>query len=217
MPIRFSKLGSTLRIGSTSLVVTAGLWFGSTAYAQTNGTTSSLISPAPSLKQALNEGNDPSTQWQAPRSMSPAASMQTQRLDLNGVSGQAAERLLRTGIVSPQAIVERPRQRPVVTESLPDFARPAVESLTRPAVSAKPKVATVAYNTQVANHTGVHQLSSISVLQFEQKLVGAFGDQLAVKSSDDGRFVRVAIQDASDRSATPASMVMLVDLSLIHI
>jgi len=186
MTIRFSHLGSTLRIGATTLVATAGLWFGSATYAQTNRTTSYVVPPAPSLQETwMSKGNNP---------------RQTQQLGLNGISEQAAQRLLQAGMVAPQ-----------VTAQSPSIARPAFEASTSPTPSVKPQVATVAYNSPAANPTGIHQLKSISVLQFEQKLVGGFGDRLTVTASGDGRFVRVAIQGAADRSSTTPSMVMLVD------
>ena len=165
MTLRFSRLGSTLQIGATTLAVTAGLWFGSTTYAQTNRT--QVTPPAPSLEQFLNETKYPRPTWESQRSVSPAAAMQTERLDLNGISEQAAQRLLQTGMASPQAI------RPVITESIPNVSKASAEASTRPTASDK-RVATVAYNSPAARPTGIHQLKSISVLQFEQKVVNIF-------------------------------------------
>ena len=202
MTLRFSRLGSTLQIGATTLAVTAGLWFGSTTYAQTNRT--QVTPPAPSLEQFLNETKYPRPTWESQRSVSPAAAMQTERLDLNSISEQAAQRLLQTGMASPQAI------RPVITESIPNVSQASAEASTRPTTSDK-RVATLAYNSPAARPTGIHQLKSISVLQFEQKVVNIFNDRLTVTASGDGRFVRVAIQGASDHKAASESMVMLID------
>ena len=207
MTIRFSRLGSTLQIGATTLAVTAGLWFGSTTYAQTNRT--QVTPPAPSLEQFLNETKPPRPTWETQRSKSPTAAIQTERLDLNGISRQAAQRLLQTGVVSSQAIADRTHA--VVTESIPNVTQATAEALLHPTASAKPRVATAAYNSPATRLTGVHQLKSISVLQFEQKLVDAFGDRLTVTASGDGRFVRVAIKGAPDHAAASVSMVMLVD------
>ena len=215
MTIRFSKSGSTLRIGATTFALTVGLWFGSTTYAQTNRAASNVVPPAPSLQlqQLLNEGRSPTTKRRTQRSMSPASRVHTQRLDLDGVSNHAVQGLLETGMVTSEVIAERPRveQRRVVSERIPNVTQSITEALSRPAVSTKPKVSTVAYNSPVANPTGVHQLKLVSVLQFEQKLVNAFGDRLVVTSSDDGRYVRVAIRNAVDRNTESESMVMLLD------
>ena len=208
MTNRFLKSGSTFRIGATTLAVTAGLWFGSAnfgsaTYAQTNRT--EPASPAPSLRPFLNEANSPRTRRQTQRSMNTAYAVQTEQLNLNGISQQAAQRLLQTGVVSSQTIAG---QRAVVTESVPNVSRSTAEAITRSTRSPTPRVTTAAYNGPTTNPTGVHQLKSVSIPEFEEKIVNTFGDQLTVTSSGDGRLVRVAIQGASDRSG---SMVMLVD------
>ena len=205
MTIRFSRLGSTLQIGATTLAVTAGLWFGSTTYAQTNR--SQITPPAPSLGQFLNETNHPRPTWETQRSTNPVAAMRTERLDLSGISEQAAQRLLQTGVVPSQAITER--RRAVVTENIPNITQATAEAITRPTTSTNPRVATAAYHSTAARPTGIHQLKSISVSQFEQKIVSIFGDRLNVSASGDGRIVRVAIQGTSDHGSE--SLAMLVD------
>ena len=140
--------------------------------------------------------------------MNTAYAVQTEQLNLNGISQQAAQRLLQTGVVSSQTIAG---QRAVVTESVPNVSRSTAEAITRSTRSPTPRVTTAAYNGPTTNPTGVHQLKLVSVLQFEQKLVNAFGDRLVVTSSDDGRYVRVAIRNAVDRNTESESMVMLLD------
>ena len=59
--------------------------------------------------------------------------------------------------------------------------------------------------------TGVHQLESLSVVGFEQKLFNVFGDQLETHSSDDGRFIRVAVPNNSFNGRAAEPFIMLVD------
>lgn len=243
MTIRFSKPGSTLRIGATTLVVTAGLWFGSATYAQT---VNKSASPAPqTLQQILSErdhrfsqlpnsnqrsdgrlqsstnsqlrGTNTASTRRAPQRYTvapaiPTSSVQTQSLELNGISGQTAQRLLKTGIIPPRTNGQRSRASVIVSETVPAVSRTTNENVARLTAAPKPAVATVGYNSSAARQKpGVHQLNLVSILQFEQKLVSAYGDQLTVTASGDGRFVRVAIPGLSDRGAEPDSLVMLVD------
>jgi len=65
------------------------------------------------------------------------------------------------------------------------------------------------YNAPAA--TGVHQLKSLSVAGFEQKLLNVFGDQLETRTSDDGRFIRIVVPSNSFNGRAAEPFVMLVD------
>ncbi len=229
MTNRFSRPGSTLRIGATALVVTAGLWFGSATYAQT---VTKTTAPAPqTLQQILGERNrrlqtsatnqlpgvndTRQTKQTRPYFVAPpipATSLQTQPLNLNGLSSQAAQRLVKTGAVAQHTTNQRSQTSLVGNSSVPAVSWPAPEPVARLTAAPKKAVATVAYNspaTKPAND--IHQLNSVSIVEFEQKLISVFKDQLDVTSSGDGRFVRVVIPGASVHGAGSGLIAMLVD------
>ena len=136
----------------------------------------------------------------------------TERINPGNLSNQSIQRLIQKPASAAQnshynqpqgsGVVDRVRTNPARTSDIMD-------RLTSPQ-SPRSSVATASHVEPARQMgTGVHQLASISMKSFEQKLIQQFGDQLQASTSDDGRFVRVALPVQSGQNA--ASMTMLVD------
>ena len=229
MPIRLSKSGSTLRLGATALVASASLWFGSAVYAQTQ--------PAPQMGTFPLSSQTQSAYAQQPLSHSQARRVTTERLPSNTNfdfnSGRflsptvapvtpAAQRAPRTterldaGNLSNQAVLNMlGQQARSNVQTVPTHVTVPVQSTGTNQAWSQPSSQTVttAYHSApaVAANSGVHQLSSISMTQFEQKLLDRFGGHLKATTSEDGRYVRVLIPVLPVQNAAVKPVTMLVD------
>ena len=241
MPIRFSRSGSSFRSGATALVASAGLWFSSAIYAQTQpavefGTLRPAAQSQPqrsgqrshqfSQMRVVN-GQSHLNQMQAEHFASNAPANQTnfstnqtsttvtERVDLGNVSNQALQQLTtRPGTAATQHTNSTWSQAPpMVSESVrvDPQTTDIIARLTAAPVQ-QPTVATVAHVEPVREvHSGNHQLTAISMHGFEQKLVNLFGDQLKVSTSDDGRFVRITLPVRTTQNVAQEPVAMLVD------
>ena len=240
MPIRFSRSGSTLQLGATTLLASASLWFGSVVYAQTQPTFNrDAFPPAPqTLQRNANEQNQPfshvprATQqpgnFQTPRvttqhlpnnagfdfssgrlqspanpSVAQSPSRTTARLDINNLSRDSVQQLLGNPAVGNVHAAQTQVTVPAHAEA---FARGTAS----PIVNSN--VATASYREPVvAAASGVHQLSAISMTDFEQKLLDRFGGHLKATTSADGRLIRVSLPVKPVQNVAVAPVTMLVD------
>jgi len=140
----------------------------------------------------------------------PTAPTTTERVDLSNLSNQSVQRLIgKPTSTFPKNATARPQARAVVRDRVrtaPNQANNIVSQLTGAPQSPAP-VGRASYAQPASKtSTGVHQLTKISINQFEQKLVDHFGDKLQAKTSGDGRFVRVTLPNTTGKS-----IAMLVD------
>ena len=209
MTMQFQKSKAAFRIGVTTLVATAGAWFGTTVYAQTQ-----VVPPANNLQRIfdardyqfsqLPDINEPSNKIDSllngtgnrsvPPSAAPTNSDTTSRVSIvasenvQSVS-QETNDIIRRLTASPQenATAEKATAENVTSEKATDNDLPTTET------------------------NGVYQLKAISILDFEKKLIENFGNQLKASASEDGRYIRVSMPVVSEPGKSTSPMMMLID------
>ena len=104
MPNRFLKSGSTFRIGATTLVVSAGLWFGSATYAQTQPAIEINSAPPSSqtLQKIFDERDHRFSQLPTLDKQSDPNRLQPEQINSDRLSNDATKSLRISGLLKPQ-------------------------------------------------------------------------------------------------------------------
>lgn len=232
MAIRLKNSGSTIRCAAATLAATAGFWFGASNYtcAQPSNSTQlseqsvtvidSILSEKehrfselPSLDQRVLTGRLGSNRPTATRPAALKAPIQPTTaipIPRNYGSGEASKAVVNQLLGVKRNLKSAGHGRVEARMLMGPVAKASVAK--DPAVSSVVQQSEGRSNGDLddsstpPSQTGFHQLKSISITEFETKLMEDFGEKLRATASKDGRFVRVSVPTKSDKK-----LVMLVD------
>ena len=248
MNTRFKKSSSTIRFGVTTLVATAGVWLGSTCYAQTQSTPSASASK--SLQKIFDERDHRFSQLPAFDEQQNSR-LQPQRLTTNhlrdnphtfgAIKNQqqpviTAEKNTPSSQTPSSLLSKLPTQssrrllKPIKTAGSANIKGSRASIVTdqnvRPVSSANSSIAArLTASPQTVPHgftatknnppplaaKRIYQLKTISIVDFENRLIKDFGNRLKVSSLENGRLVRVTLPGKPAGNGSRSPMVMLVD------